>query len=657
MEHLDREPLAVAGFYGVHEATATLANDINRCVRVEACREREVLVHHWRDTSVRYAPLTDLAHRRALPTAIDRGGLTSKIDYPDADTTIETDERGIVTTTTYNAWRQPVHIVVTGPGQTLDQSWTYDANGRVATEKRRQGSEDVTTSFQYDVLGRQTLASIDHVAVGGSDTTLTSTTAYDISSHKITTTAPSGAVTRTSLDELGRTAAVHTETGVDPIDQTFAYDLDDHQVYGTDGFSASAAAYDGHGRQIATRMLDGTGSAATYDALGRAVVAETRDAAGAVTAHSDLTFTPAGRLQSMTTKVDTLQSRTTSFGWDGAGRTTGSATEGRAQHATFDVAGRIRDAVAGAGSSAAVTTIFDHSSFASHTGALPTLVLHNERTGATYRSTSEYDTLGMANRTTVGTLEWNESHDEAGNVVTAADPNRPPASFDTDARGAVTKETLPDGASIAHRYHETGAESAYIDQTDQPTATENDKLGRPLSRTYADGTTETTTYQGPRLVATKDRQGRIQKYDYNDKDQITAITPAAPARIEGIVARKGDVLPGGSMATVVDGDGRLIMVDLSRLDERYGPDGLPIKFDDLFPTVARALLGKGATGAGVNDPRIVWASDPGLVSGTLAPVADSSTGILFAGNVMARTTNVVSATDPHLVIRANTGGP
>jgi hypothetical protein len=43
------------------------------------------------------------------------------------------------------------------------------------------------------------------------------------------------------------------------------------------------------------------------------------------------------------------------------------------------------------------------------------------------------------------------------------------------------------------------------------------------------------------------------------------------------------------------------------------------------------------------------------VTGTLAPVADATGGILFAGNVMAKTTNVISAADPHLVIRANTG--
>src|SRR5205085_3950299 len=64
-------------------------------------------------------------------------------------------------------------------------------------------------------------------------------------------------------------------------------------------------------------------------------------------------------------------------------------------------------------------------------------------------------------------------------------------------------------------------------------------------------------------------------------------------------------IPRTNLATVIDGKGRVLIVDLSRIDERFGKksDGAPLQPDDLFPTAAEALNANGAYGVGKEDPR------------------------------------------------------
>ncbi|MGH8264908.1 MAG: hypothetical protein ACRET4_15620, partial [Steroidobacteraceae bacterium] len=112
------------------------------------------------------------------------------------------------------------------------------------------------------------------------------------------------------------------------------------------------------------------------------------------------------------------------------------------------------------------------------------------------------------------------------------------------------------------------------------------------------------------------------------------------------------VIPGTHFATVVDAQGRVLLVDLSDIDERAS--AAP---NELFPTVSKALQGSGSYGFGAADPRILWTSDPGLVSGSLAPVIDPDTGMLYGSQLQGIDTKVVAARDPHVrvVIRKANG--
>src|SRR5437762_1971797 len=102
-----------------------------------------------------------------------------------------------------------------------------------------------------------------------------------------------------------------------------------------------------------------------------------------------------------------------------------------------------------------------------------------------------------------------------------------------------------------------------------------------------------------------------------------------------------------NLASVIDGDGRVLLVDLSRIDERV-VNGTMIAPDALFPTADKALSSAGSYGVGREDPRIVWKSEPGLDAGTLPPWVDPDTGFLFLGKLLTPTTEVVSAIDPHI---------
>jgi len=115
------------------------------------------------------------------------------------------------------------------------------------------------------------------------------------------------------------------------------------------------------------------------------------------------------------------------------------------------------------------------------------------------------------------------------------------------------------------------------------------------------------------------------------------------------------MIPRTHYATVVDAQGRVLLVDLSRIDERWTATGTPYNPIALFPTALGALTSAGAYGIGAPDPRIVWTSEPGLVAGSLAPVIDTDTGILFAGQLQGKKTSVVAVGDPRIEVRADTG--
>ncbi|HUJ15456.1 MAG TPA: DUF6531 domain-containing protein, partial [Thermoanaerobaculia bacterium] len=196
-------------------------------------------------------------HRRAMPNRIAAGDdLVTTIAYPDADTEVRDAPRGVETRIEYDELRRPIHITVTGPGAIApEESFAYDARGRVVRHRRRQGDKRPEERFEYDVVGRLTRSSL----YDGETEVETTQDSYALPDRLVTTTLPAGGLIFTNLDGLGRSM----DRSTDPK-HPFAtitverrrYDADDNVVFTTDGRDATATRYDAAHRAVETLRSD-----------------------------------------------------------------------------------------------------------------------------------------------------------------------------------------------------------------------------------------------------------------------------------------------------------------------------------------------------------------------------------------------------------------
>lgn len=508
-----------------------------------------------------YFPDTAPRYKRGLADTVTDGTLVTKYQYTETETT-EIDSRGIVTTRTFDAWNRPVEVKVSKPGDPeIDEKYTYDAAGRLRTFVQKRTGGNVTTTYDYDVLGRRTGITMDQIATVSS---LSTTTTFNLSARTITTQHPGGATTVKELDRLGRVIRSSTATGSSPIEQQFAYDLAGNRVFVTDMYTASATAYDAQKRAIAFKDTDGTIMTTEYDGWGRATKSKRlSDDATQTIGQAQYGYTDAGRLTSMSMAIDGGSEMTTTFAWDGGGRMTGASTNGRAAHVTFDQSGRLVEQTAGGGTPTSVGDVFTKVNVNGYDGPFPTSAESQEKTGGAYSASVSHDASGNVKTQTVGPLAWEQDFDELGNLTKTKVPGRPETQFDVDARGAVKTEMLPGGATNTFEYDGSGAPKTYTDPRSEPTSTIADLIGRPIQRTYADATSEIIEWQGSRVRSVTDRQGRKQVYTYNTKGQLTGIEDGTGAKTDELTYDNA-----GRLVSWRNADAEVIWSD-------FNLDGLP----------------------------------------------------------------------------------
>jgi len=498
-------------------------------------------------------PPSDL-YKRGLPTAMHIGtsALSTSYTYLSQDKDLVDDGRNS-TTTTYDEWRRPIQIKITnnaGDPLTIEKAFVYDPNGRIHEQRDRQttlaGNETVTTTYDYDATGRVTSVKTDNVDVNGTSSTITQTTDYSqfaAPTRKIVTTPPGGSEITSTLDTLGRTKETKQsyESGKFLINSN-AYDLAGNAVYTTDQKNANAFAFDHAGRMTDALSLNGTREKMDYDGWSRTTDLHLLDSAGNEYYRKHIDFTPTGKAEKIT-ESGTGFTRDIAQQWDGAGRpvhlaaTASSTTDGgRAMFLQFDDAGRLKESRTGQGTISTMGTVYErknHSLYGS-TELAKRVEQHEPKSTApsTYVIDRDFDTLGNAKSVKISALQWQAQFDQNGNPIKSSVPGRPTTQYEYDSQGKLIRETLPDGSIKNHQHNETGAKVLRIDEETEKTKTDTDDIGRPKTITYHDLTTEEFVYDGPRLVAIKNRQGRWQSFEYNGKAQLVTVY-AASAPIAG----------------------------------------------------------------------------------------------------------------------------
>lgn len=185
------------------------------------------------------------------------------------------------------------------------------------------------------------------------------------------------------------------------------------------------------------------------------------------------------------------------------------------------------------------------------------------------------------------------------------------------------------------------------------------------------GTPDTISNYG--LIAARDYGLLVVRLDPArplDNDSLVDVvwTPAGAYSVRTV--------SGAPVATVIDGAGRVLLVDLTRVDESSQAPAGPMVCANpdncaapLFPTAAAAIAVRPAQSAGdlsrawieigADDPRILWKSAPnsGSTASTLPPVVDPETGLLYRGDYNDPKAKIIAASDPRIRFVSDLGNP
>jgi YD repeat-containing protein len=237
------------------------------------------------------------AERGLVHTITDAMGRQTVFQYDDAGREVERDlPDGTAITTAYNGDGKVASRTVAGPSGAWQEttSYTYDDNGRVATVTDPSGR--VTSTF-YDELGRKTAELSDDSDIDpqtGEETPVSrlTTWSYGDLGRTVRKTRPDGARIAREYDERGNLL-----------------------TYTDDAGNVTTYSYDGEGRLASITYPDGTTKGFTY--------------------------LPDGELDTLTRADGTK----VSFAYDGAGRMTGVSAGGQGESSyAYDAAGHLLSA-------------------------------------------------------------------------------------------------------------------------------------------------------------------------------------------------------------------------------------------------------------------------------------------------------------------------
>jgi RHS repeat-associated protein len=217
--------------------------------RIQMVDQSGFAVNYQYDAVGRLAGLTDGSGKTIVSYTYDAAGRLARKDLAN----------GTSTTYAYDAAGQPLHLVNSAPGGTVNShfDYTYDALGRPTAMTTLDGQ----WAYTYDTLGELTHAfftSNNPASVPNQDLQYT----YDAAENRVSTTI-NGVTTQYVTNRLNEYTSIGSEG--------LAYDRDGNLVSQSDASGASTFTYDSLDRLVGVTTPAGDSSTYQYDAIGNLI--------------------------------------------------------------------------------------------------------------------------------------------------------------------------------------------------------------------------------------------------------------------------------------------------------------------------------------------------------------------------------------------------
>lgn len=467
----------------------------------------------------------------------------------------------LTTKITRDSMDRVIEVETSGNAPDVHEKFGYDAGGRLLYHSRAQKNlGEATQTFTWDALGRQLSSSIDQANVAGAaGAEVKTSTDYDLSNRKITTTHPPNnagvkAVTVASLDRLGRTVTVETTAPSTPSTKSvLGYDIHGLPVYQSDGtLTAVLTQHDALGRETGGVTTDGLQTTVELSAWGEVTDERTKHA-GATLAHARHLYAPQGTHVHTAFEMGTPIAgtggasifRSTYNQWANGGQQIsmldGQAPDAdappvsipgvvdvRKSQAIYDSAGRTVES-----RQVSNLSVLRQTNVTSFDGSLPSTITETAplRPGATFTTTIGYDSLGTPRTIdAAGGYHATIESDQLGNRLKFTPPGLQQETSSFDSRGLMITRVVPDPLgpkTIRYEYDRLGGLTKMTDESGVPNVTiyDRDPLGRVTKVTYPDTTFEQIEYEDQTglMRATRDRAGQWLAYRYDTGGRVTEV--------------------------------------------------------------------------------------------------------------------------------------
>jgi RHS repeat-associated protein len=319
---------------------------------------------------------------------------------------------------------------------------------------------------------------------------------------------------------------------------------------------------------------------------------------------------------------------TTRYAYNAAGQlVTVTDALGHVQTVTYDIAGRVTSLIDANNLPVLVLTYDSANRVATRTDSLG------------YTLSYAYDNFDRVTRVSYPD-KTNETYVYTNlDLTSTTDRLGQTTNFAYDADRRLTKVTDPAGNTTQYAYYEDGTLESITDPNGHVTTWGVDIERRPISKTYADGTTETYAYETStsRLHSKTDALGQVTTYVYNADDSLAGVSYSGPGE-------------GGPAATA----------PLSFTYDTEFPrmtsmtDGVGTTSYLYYPVISTAGVDAGAEPDGGVAPTPPLPASPGAgrLQSVVSPVAGAplgtfdtvSSGYDALGRVISRSVNGVSQT-------------